>query len=102
MASFEFLAIILTGLGLSASILYYASVLKNSEKARQKDIIFQSHTPRSPEYFRNFTQTVQMHDYTTRIDYEEKYSEEQKNGAMYLYSHLNVIGILFSCINNEK
>ena len=89
------LAFVLTGIGLSTSILYYASVLKNSEKARRKDIIFQSHTPRSPDYFRTFTQTLQMHNYTTRNEYEEKYSEEQKNGALYMYSHFNVIGILF-------
>ena len=95
MASFEFLAIILTGLGLSASILYYASVLKNSEKARRKDIIFQSHTPRSPEYFELFMKVIQMHDYTSRKEYEEKYTEEQRVQANYLFSHFNVIGVLF-------
>jgi hypothetical protein len=35
MASFEFLAIILTGLGLTVSILYYTSVLQNANKTRQ-------------------------------------------------------------------
>ena len=95
MASFEFLAIILTGLGLSASILYYASVLTNTDKARRKDIIFQSHTPRNPEYFEIFTKVVQMRDYTTRKEYEEKYTEEQRTKANYLFSHFNVIGVLY-------
>jgi hypothetical protein len=35
MASFEFIALILTGLGLTASIVYYASVLRNSNKTQQ-------------------------------------------------------------------
>ena len=35
MASLEFLAVILTGLGLTASIVYYASILNNTSKARR-------------------------------------------------------------------
>ena len=35
MASFEFLAIILTGLGLTVSILYYTTVLQNANKTQQ-------------------------------------------------------------------
>jgi hypothetical protein len=95
MASLEFLAIILTGLGLSASILYYASVLKNAEKGRRKDIIFQSHTPRSPEYYDIFMKVVEMRDYTTSKEYEEKYSQEERNQANYILQHFNVIGVLF-------
>ena len=34
MASFEFVAIILTGLGLTASLVYYASVLRNTNKTQ--------------------------------------------------------------------
>jgi hypothetical protein len=35
MASFEFLAIILTGLGLTVSIVYYANILSNANKTRE-------------------------------------------------------------------
>jgi hypothetical protein len=35
MASFEFLAIVLTGLGLTASIIYYTSILRNANKTQQ-------------------------------------------------------------------
>ena len=41
MASFEFLAIILTGLGLTASISYYAMVLRNQNKTRQAQLFMQ-------------------------------------------------------------
>ncbi len=39
MASFEFLAIILTGLGLSASLVYYAFVISNQNKTRRLQMI---------------------------------------------------------------
>ena len=35
MASLEFLAIVLTGLGLTVSIVYYATILRNANKAQQ-------------------------------------------------------------------
>ena len=35
MASFEFLAITLTGLGLMASIIYYSTILRNANKTRE-------------------------------------------------------------------
>jgi len=41
MASFEFLAIILTGLGLTASIVYYTSVLRNANKTRAAQLFMQ-------------------------------------------------------------
>jgi hypothetical protein len=39
MASFEFLAIILTGLGLTASILYYSFTIQNQNKTRRLQIV---------------------------------------------------------------
>jgi len=38
MASFEFLAILLTGLGLTVSIVYYTSVLRNANKTQQMQL----------------------------------------------------------------
>jgi len=38
MASFEFLAIILTGIGLSASITYYAMNLKNQNETQKQSL----------------------------------------------------------------
>ena len=38
MASFEFLAITLTGLGLTASIIYYANVLSNANQTRKAQL----------------------------------------------------------------
>ena len=41
MASFEFLAVILTGLGLTASLFYYARVLENANKTREMQLFMQ-------------------------------------------------------------
>ena len=38
MASFEFLAIILTGIGLIVSVLYYASILQNANKTQKMQL----------------------------------------------------------------
>ena len=44
MASFEFLAIILTGIGLTVSITYYSMVLRNQNKTRQAQLFMQVHS----------------------------------------------------------
>jgi len=44
MTSFEFLAIILTGLGLTASIVYYANVLSNANKTRKAQLFLSIYT----------------------------------------------------------
>ncbi|MBN2335240.1 hypothetical protein JXL21_06735 [Candidatus Bathyarchaeota archaeon] len=43
MASFEFLAIILTGIGLTVSILYYTFTLQNANKTRELQLQSQEH-----------------------------------------------------------
>ena len=43
MVSFEFLAIILTGLGLTASIVYYSTILRNANKTRELQLKAQEH-----------------------------------------------------------
>ena len=43
MASFEFIAIMLTGLGLIASILYYTFTLRNANQTRQTQLFMQAY-----------------------------------------------------------
>ena len=74
----EYLPLVLTGLGIIVSILYYTNTLAIANKARRKDIIFQSHIPRTPEYYEIFSNVVQMRDYNTRKEYEEKYTAEAR------------------------
>ena len=44
MASLEFVALILTGLGLTASIVYYANILNNANKTRELQLKSQEQT----------------------------------------------------------
>ena len=41
MVSIEVIALVLTGLGLTASIVYYSNVMQNTEKARRSEILLQ-------------------------------------------------------------
>jgi hypothetical protein len=50
MASFEFLAITLTGLGLMVSILYYSTVLQNANKTRKGQLLMQTYTRLDTQY----------------------------------------------------
>ena len=73
MASFEFLAIILTGLGLTASIFYYAMVLRNTNKSRLRDVIFQRAQVYSSYYTESFAATRNMTDWDTVEEFKAKY-----------------------------
>jgi hypothetical protein len=105
MVSFEFLAIILTGLGLTASIIYYASVLRNSNKTQQlaletrrlQIIMDLDKEMKSFETYNRIIELLKMqwNDYD---DFERKYGSDNnpENFAKrysVLYS-LNSLGIL--------
>jgi len=52
--------------GVIAGFSYYVITVRNTNRARRKDIIFQSQAPRSPEYYAIFNDVVKMRDYSTR------------------------------------
>ena len=55
MASFEFIAVIVSVLGLAASITYYAIVLKNQNETRQAQLFMNLYeTARSQEFRRQY------------------------------------------------
>ena len=99
MASFEFLAIILTGLGLTASILYYTMVLRNQNKTREAQLfmsIYNNHIALP-------TQTIAvelMHQWEWKDydDFMEKYSLPNNLEAhakwTHYFSSLEGLGIL--------
>lgn len=83
MASFEFLAIIFTGLGLTASIIYYASVLRNANRTQQQALETRQaqflmnilNTLRSVE-FRNQWHILETLEWTDFNDFLEKYEKD--------------------------
>ena len=102
MASFEFLAIILTGLGLTVSILYYASVLGNQNKtqqmqltARRTQTFLQLYGSASQETIRK-TQEVLEWEWESFEDFDEKYwsNLDDRSLVIFVWERFNGIGLL--------
>ena len=80
MASFEFLAIILTGLGLTASITYYAMVLRNQNKTqlmqietRRANILMNLHSEWGKNEYQKASWTVMGLTFKDYDDFINKY-----------------------------
>ena len=85
MASFEFLAIILTGLGLSVSITYYAMVLRNANKTRQTQLFMNLYTQiRSKEFVRD-TRELSSWQWNDFSDFREKFGSRADKEANTLF-----------------
>ena len=105
MASLEFVGLVFTGLSISISIIYYANVLRNANKAQQ----IQQET-RDAQYFIQYTQlfhsperltqwvNFMKMEWTDFIDFEIKYgsgAHPEKFGDRYSYwQSLNDLGWL--------
>lgn len=85
MVSFEFLATILTGLGLSASITYYAMVLKNANKTRQTQLFMNLFTQiRSKDFVRD-TRELSSWNWKNFEDFRRKYGSRADKDANTLF-----------------
>lgn len=73
MASFEFLAIILTVLGLTASLFYYARVLENQNKTRQTQLFLQFYNRLTDKQFYEEYKKINAREWNDVDDYIEKY-----------------------------
>jgi hypothetical protein len=69
----EYLPLVLTGIGIIVSILYYASILRNANKTRQSQLFMQIHSNwYDPDFWRRWREvtSVQWKDFE---EYDEKY-----------------------------
>jgi hypothetical protein len=112
MASLEFLAIILTGLGLIVSILYYTSVLQNANKTRKLQLRAQelATETRQAQLFMNIYNhwntsdfwknywSILDREWTDYDDYQSKYgrknSLEANANAATLFAFYEGLGVL--------
>ena len=69
----EYLPLVLTGLGLAASITYYAMILRNNNKSRQREMVYQKYQSHSLEYTRTFVEVSGMTDWDTTEEFQKKY-----------------------------
>ena len=95
----EYLPLVLTGLSISASILYYSMVLRNAEKARRKDLVFQR--IQAPiQFYDAYMAVISMTDWDTQVEFWEKYGPRSEGNPdsfvkfNYVINHLNSLGIM--------
>jgi hypothetical protein len=92
MASFEFLAIILTGLGLTASITYYASILRNNTKTTQNAILYQRFNT-NLEYQKALMEVIWEQEWKT-LEEHGKMDIEARAKSQHILNHYNALGLL--------
>ena len=64
--------------GLLVGIFYYITTLRNAQKNRTIDMVFQRTQTRTPEYFQNINELSQMEiGWTTTDEFWEKYNYEK-------------------------
>lgn len=81
MVSLEVIALVLTGLSITASIVYYANVLSNANKTqkmqletRQAQLLMKLYEEwRNPEQLKLYAKSLQM-NWTSYEDFQDKYS----------------------------
>ena len=98
MASFEFLAIILTGLGLTASLTYYSLQIRNQNKTRQTQLYMQLLDRVSSEENRLRAVEVLQQDYKDYNDFMQKWGMHSNpvgySKRIHVLSELDGIGHL--------
>jgi hypothetical protein len=70
----DYLPLVLTGIGLTASIVYYASILRNANKTRRAQIAmsFYSHVTKK-EFWGQWTRVLFQYNFTTLQEWDENY-----------------------------
>jgi hypothetical protein len=98
MVSLEVIALVLTGLSITASIVYYANVIQNSIKARHRELIFQRGQVYNLEYSKAFGKVYNMRDWKTPEEFNEKYgmytNPDEWAYYMYITRAYNIGGLL--------
>jgi hypothetical protein len=81
MIQIEYLPIVLTGIGIIVSILYYASVLRNQNRTRQAQLFMQIYQEMiSPENFSILDELISM-EWEGYDDFMNKYGSENNRDA---------------------
>ena len=93
MASFDVLAIILTGIGLTVSITYYTMVLKNQNKTRQTQLFMQVFNRFQDPSFMKLHNEVMSREWTSFEDFVEKY-DMPDDALLSVQTYYEGVGVL--------
>ena len=86
----EYLPIVLTGLGLTASIVYYASILRNNTKTQQNAILYQRFNT-NLEYQQALMEVIWEQDWTT-LEEHGQMDVESRAKSQHILNHYNALG----------
>ena len=95
MIQVEYLPIVLTGIGIIVSILYYTSVLRNANLQREKEFLQQKISIVDAEFYNNWRKLQQggWSTYTEWLDYRDE-NPEIYGHFTYITMVLNGVGLL--------
>lgn len=87
MVDAQTISILFAGLSIAASIVYYTSILRNTNKARLREVIFQRGQIYNSYYSEAFAEARNMTDWDTVEEFHEKYGRisNPKKWAKYVY-----------------
>jgi len=94
MASLEIIALILTGFSITASILYYTSVLRNAEKTRRREQLFQRFQSIDTEWIKAWA-TVIYTDFENFEDWFQIYNPKTNPEG---YAEWSLVAMRFELI----
>ncbi len=99
MIQIEYLPIVLTSVGIMASILYYASVLRNADQTRRTQLYMNiKRQLDDPNWWLRLNNVQNLYEWNDYEDFQEKYGPQNNPKAwsevVSLMSFLNGIGVL--------
>ena len=84
--------------GILAGIVYYLTIIRNTSKARERELIYQKFQNISLEYIQTFNEVQLMTDWETPEEWEEKFGRENNLDAFskwnYVIRHYTLAGVL--------
>jgi len=102
MVSLEVIAILLSGIGITTSLFYYSNVLTNTNKARQRDTVFQKLQGFNLEYSKTYVEVASYTDWKTPDEFREKYGRITNPEAYAKYLYINRVYELAGILLMEK
>ena len=95
----ESIPYVLTGIGIIASILYYTSVLRNSDLTRRTQLLLNvKQQMDTPEFWYRHNKVMRTYEWENNDDFNEKYGQETNPEAlseiMSVAAFFNGIGVL--------
>jgi len=92
------LSYVAAAIGVCVAAFYYVSMIRNMEKIRRRDMVFQKLNINTLEHYKVLFDVQKMVDWDTFEEFERKYSywvnTEARAKVQYLMNHYNGIGIL--------